>query len=483
MYFIGKSDLSLIFKELGKVMIGVGIVMLLPILVALIYNEDFHFLSYFLPSIFSLTIGFAFKNTLKSNEKIQLKHAMILAAFAWLWACLIGSLAMMFYLDLPFIDAFFENMSAWTTTGLTIFPNVEILPKSILFLRSLEQWLGGLGVVILVIGFLVHSGTDASRLYRSEAHQDRILPSIVNTVKSIWLIYILFTVLGIILYVIAGMPLFDAINHTMTSISTGGMSVKNLSIGFYNNIFINLITIFLMIMGAISFFVHYKLFTGNIKEALNNRILQGLFLIIIFSSLVNSLITKIPFVDGLFYMTSAVTCTGSTLESLKAFQTWPQISFIFLIILMVIGGCSGSTSGAIKIDRLVKFIKGAYWEILHVSLPEKAVIKSKLLGKKIGDDEVKEAGIYIVLYIFFLIFGTIVLTFYNNNFLYSLFEIASAQGNVGISLGVTSASLPVLSKITLIFNMWLGRLEILPVLLLFKAFSNSVFTLSKRINN
>lgn len=470
MKFIGKSDLLLILKNLGGIMIGIGIVMILPIFVAIIYKEHSNILNFILPGMFSIILGLLFRNFFNSDETLQLKHAMIVSALAWLWGCLIGSFVMMLCLQIPFIDAFFENMSGWTTTGLTIFQNVEILPKSILFLRSLEQWVGGLGIVILVIGFLIRSGKSASRLYKSEARNERIRPSIVNTVKTIWVIYIILTLIGIILYGIAGMPLFDSINHSMTSLATGGMSIKNASIGFYDSIYIKIITIFLMLIGSISFLIHYKLFTGSFKDVFKNRAVQGILLSVFSFALLNSYLTHISFVDSLFYMSSAITSTGFSIVNTPTFQSWPQITFALLIILMVIGAGEGSTAGAIKINKIIRVLKGVYWEILKTSLPETAIVSnSKLLGTKNTTEEIIEASIYVIIYLIFLVVGVLILTCYNNNLMYSLFEIASAQGNVGLSIGVTSASLGIIPKTLLIFHMWIGRLEILPIILLIKA--------------
>lgn len=474
MKFIKRTDLFLILKYLGSVMIGIGVVVMIPIIIALIYKEHYYILNYLLPGLLSISLGYIFKNKFKSEENLQVKHTMILAAIAWLWACFIGSLPMMMYLHIPFIDAFFENMSAWTTTGLSIFPDVEVLPKSILFLRSLEQWVGGLGIVILVIGVMVKAGSNASLLYESESRNERIRPSIVHTVKIIWLIYITFTLIGIILYGIAGMSLFDAVNHTFTALATGGMSTKNLNIGHYHSIYINLITIFLMILGGISFFAHYEMFTGKIKNALKNKAMQATIILIFTFTIFNTLITKIPFLDALFYMTSAITATGFSLETTAQFQVWPQVTLFLLIILMVVGAGEGSTAGAIKINKVLKVLKGIKNLILRSSLPKNAVIIDGREFKSSKNEEIRKASIYVCLYIIVLIIGTLILTAYTNNFLFSLFEVASAQGNVGITTGITQASLNIVPKTVLIIQMWIGRLEIVPILLLIKSIINSV---------
>lgn len=479
MKFIGKSDLFLILKNLGLIMIGVGIVISLPIIAALVFKEHNYVLSYILPSLFSIFFGLLLKNWFDSEEKLQTKHAMIISALAWLWATFIGSLVMMMYLNLPFIDAFFENMSAWTTTGLTIFPDVEILPRSILFLRSIEQWFGGLGIVILVIGVLIKSGTSASRLYESEARNERIRPSIVNTVKTIWLIYITLTLVGIVLYGLAGMPIFDSVNHSMTALATGGMSIKNASIGFYKNVYIDLISILLMFIGSVSFLIHYQITTGQIKDALKNKALQGIIFFILGFSIINSFLTRIPFIESMFYMTSAITSTGFGVIPTETFQNFPQITILLIIILMIVGAGEGSTAGAIKINKIIKMFKGIHSHILKISLPENAIFKDKVNGKNIKNEEIKKATIYVCLYLVLLCIGICAMTVYTNNLTFSLFEVISAQGNVGLSIGLTQKSLGAIPKLILIFHMWAGRIEIVPVILLLKVVSEYFNNLKK----
>jgi len=172
-----RRDLLLIANPLGMIMQGTGVVVLLPIIFALIYKEN-TYLAFIIPSILSLALGYLLKMRSSQNDKLGLKHGMIIAAVAWLWAAFIGSICLVMGTHIDFLNAFFESMSAWTGSGLTIFTNVEILPKSILFLRSLEQWVGGLGVIIVIIGILIRPGTAAARLYKSEAREEKIKPSI-----------------------------------------------------------------------------------------------------------------------------------------------------------------------------------------------------------------------------------------------------------------------------------------------------------------
>ncbi|MBP5699506.1 MAG: TrkH family potassium uptake protein, partial [Methanobrevibacter sp.] len=247
--YLSRQDIKIILHYLGLIMVGIGVILMLPIFIDLFCLKQTYLIGLIPPAI-SIGLGLLFVQTFKEYDKLKFKHSMFISSVAWLWAGFVGAIIMMLILDISFIDAFFENISAWTGSGLTMFSDVESLPMSILFLRSLEQWIGGLGVVIIFISLLIKPGTSAYKLYKSEARDDRIKPNIKNTLKKTIQIYVIYTLLGIFLYLLAGLPLFDSVNLTFTTISTGGMSIKNANVGFYNNNIIYLITMFLMLLGA-----------------------------------------------------------------------------------------------------------------------------------------------------------------------------------------------------------------------------------------
>lgn len=464
-----KRDLYIILEQLGLVMVGIGVVTLIPIIVALIYGES-HYLSFLIPSGFSILLGIGLRRFFKGKGvNIKLKHGMMIAAIAWLWAALIGSLILMSVTHINFLNAYFESMSAWTGSGLSIFTDVEILPMSVLFLRSIEQWIGGLGVVIVVIGILIRPGTAAARLYKSEAREEKIKPSILGTVKAIWWIYIFYTVLGITLYLLAGMPLFDAINNTFTNLSTGGMSIKNNNIGAYGSNIIYIITILLMFIGGTSFLVHYRLLTGKAKGVIKDIQFQASLIIIFVFSVLLIINAKFIPIEAVFNVVSALSCTGSSIPPLNVMIGWPQYAKIILAVSMVIGMAAGSTTGAIKLIRVITIFKGLYWELLRIVAPEGSVIPRKISNKPVSDIEIREASSYVFIYLFFILISWLVFVQYGYDALNSLYEICSAQGNVGLSMGITSPSMPQIPQAFLIFNMWIGRIEIIPVLVLLRA--------------
>lgn len=466
-----RKSLLIILHYLGYIMQGLGIVLLSPIIVELIYGDYFNCIYFIIPCMISFALGTIFVRSYKNNEMLKLKYAMVVSSLAWLWASLISAVIMVFYVNAPFIDAFFENMSAWTGSGLTLFADVEILPYSILFLRSLEQWIGGLGVVVIFVTVLIRSGTSAARLYKSEAREEKLSPNIRNTLRKSLQIYLLFTGLGLALYILAGLPVFDAVNLTFTTISTGGMSIKNANVGFYHDNIVYAITMFLMILGATSFTVHYKIIKTRGKSFFKDIQVQVMLSLIILATLGVIFLTRNEPVETLFHVISAITTTGANISSPAYMTTWPSLSLMLLMVLMMIGGSSGSTVGAMKIIRVITAIKGINLTLTKLISPQGRVLSVKIAGKKLKETEIREATAYLFLYLVFLLFGWGVFLYFGYDPFQSLFDIISTQGNVGLSLGVIGPGLPDAIKIVLTFLMWIGRLEIIPVLILIRAFA------------
>lgn len=469
MRYIHKRDIYMVGQYLGKIMQGVGGLVLIPLIVAVIYQEHVTYLAFIIPAVFSILVGTLLSRIDVKRYRMRLKHAMLISSLAWLWASLIGSLVMLICLDISFIDAFFENMSAWTGTGLTLFLDVQALPNSILFLRSIEQWVGGLGIVVIVIGTLIHAGTAASRLYKSEAREDRIKPSIANTLKKILQIYLIYTAVGIVLFILAGMPIFDSINNTFSAISTGGLSIKNLNMGYYNNDLFYVISMFIMILGATSFLTHYRAFKTKGKAIFKDIQFLVMIGLIIASSIIIYFATNLMPMDIVYNVVSAITTTGASIDSTATTAMWPAFFKIIVIALMIIGGGAGSTVGAVKLSRIITILRGLSKHIINIISPEGRVVKMKSSGKEISESELREANSYLSIYMLFLLGGWLVLVFHGYDGINSLFDIASAQGNVGLNTGIMTSNSPIITKLVMVFNMWIGRLEIIPVLILIRS--------------
>lgn len=470
MRYINKTDLFIVARNSGRLMIGIGILCLIPIVVDLIYLE-FNAIGFVIPALISICMGVicikAFDKY--THSKMRLKHGMIISSVAWLWACLICGMVMYLVADTSFINGAFESMSALTGSGITIFEDVESLPHSILFFRALEQWVGGLGVVVMIIGILNKPGTASAKLYQSEAREERIKPSIKATLKQTIRIYLIYTAIGITLYLLAGMPVFDSVCTTFSIISTGGMSIKNANIGYYQNHLIYFITIVLMILGATSFLVHYKVIKTKGKSLIHDLQFKVMICLIAISTVVLYLISHIMPIELLFTVVSAITTTGASVQSTQVMTTWPSFVIIVLMALMTIGGSSGSTVGALKLLRVITFFKGTYKHIREILSPEGRVIPLQISGQKIPEKAVSQSGNYITLYMLCILFTWALFCLYGHDPFNSLFDTMSVQGNVGLGLGEIEHTLEDPLKIISMFNMWTGRLEIYPVLITLRA--------------
>ncbi len=443
---------------LGFILLILGAVMSAPIPVAFLANET-HLLPYFIiPAAIAIALGFFLRRRFQPTE-ITLGKAMVIVTFAWIVFAAFGSIPYIFGHNMPVEDAYFEGMSGFTATGLTMISDVEGVAPTILFWRSLTEWVGGMGVIVLFLAALIGAGRAARKMYVAEARAERIEPSIRATARSLWKIFMLLTLLGIIGLYFAGTPtLFEAVNHSMTGIATGGFTVRNTSFAGYGSPVLA-VTILIMMAGAISFAVHRRLMAGHWRELFKNIEVRLMFVLIALTTLL--LIWSVGLRDALFQSSSALTGTGFSTATLS---TWGDPQKGLLTILMVIGGGYGSTSSAIKLIRTVIIVKAVHWMIKRSFLPQRAVVPMKISGRIYSEQEMMETAIYAFIFIIVLISGAVVLMTVGYPAMNSIFESASAQGNVGLSVGITSAAMPIAGKISMTIQMLVGRLEIIPVI-------------------
>jgi len=471
MRYITKTDLRVIARNSGMLMIGIGLMCLIPLVFDLIYFE-FDVISFVIPagiSAFSGLFCIRFFDDV-SEKKIRLKHGMIISAFAWLWASIIGGLVFTLATSIPLIDGIFESMSALTGTGITMFVDVEILPHSILFFRAFEQWVGGLGVVVMVIGVLTKPGSVSSKLYHSEARDERIKPSIKTTLEKTLQIYAIYTIARIILYLLAGMEPFDALCNTFHIISTGGMGIKNANMGYYQDDVIYFISIILMILGATSFLVHYKVIKTRGKSLINDLQFKIIISVIAGVTLLLYFVSDIVPMDLLFTVVSAITTTGASVASPHVMGNWSSFVIVCLMCLMLTGGSNGSTVGAIKLVRMITYFKGIYRHIREILSPEGRIVPVKLQNHKIPEKAIAQSGNFITLYMMIIMFTWALFCLYGYDPFRSLVGAMSLQGNNGLELGIINHTLNPVLKIVSMFDMWTGRLEIYPVLIAIRTF-------------
>lgn len=514
-----------IARDLGRMLQALSGMMFISLAVPLLWREYYAIPGLFAAGLVPFLIGKALATKFKQAEEPGKLHGMVIAAFGWLFVAIFGSLPFLFIawtvsidpsaLSIPSsvsgatlaafknpLNGIFESMSGFTGTGLTMAVHENHLPRTLQWWRSFIEWVGGVGVIVLTTAILARPGSGSLTLYESEARSEKIHPSIVSTVRTIWWIFLLFTFFSILLLWLAGMPIWDAINHAMTGLATGGFSVTDNSIATYHSIAIDFALLPVMILGSIAFPIHYLILQGKIEnfyKDLQTRWVFGFFglgtillTIILYSNQVytpSSIViiggtlslTGIPasffqsFRFAVFQFVSAASCTGfQTAGSLGS--AWSAPSQLIVSLGMIVGAAAGSTVGGIKLIRALTLVKGTWFRIQDIFYPSSSIRMFKLDGRTLNRmeaaQEFEEAAIISFLWVVFLMLGAFVLllvvpigpekgSFTLQNV---IFEVASAQGNVGLSTGITGPTMPTSAKIMFLFNMWIGRLEIIPVL-------------------
>jgi len=364
-------------------------------------------------------------------------------------------------------------MSALTTTGLTVMKTViDHTPNSLIFWRSLLSWIGGVGIVVLAMAGVLTTYSKASKLIVAEGREERLKPNLKNSVRYIWNIYIGLTFFGVIILYLSGMSVFSAINYSMSAISTTGMDIASQGLVGLHNYAIDISLIAIMLLGAISFSTHYLVLKKrNIAMLWHDAELRVLMLLSLLSSII--ILPKMILFYGsnvigieqaFFHAISGLTCGGFALVPVTDVAAWEDFIKLALVGAMFIGGSAGSTAGGIKISRFIIFVKSIYWRIKESVLPDKSFFSKRFEGQELSQPQIREVNQFILLYALFILLGCLVLTLAGNDLGNSLFEVVSAQSNAGISTGITQAGMPISVEIMLILNMWIGRLEIIPIL-------------------
>ncbi|WP_394345381.1 TrkH family potassium uptake protein [Halorubrum amylolyticum] len=482
------------------------------IIVAAVNSEFYAVPAFAVTAVIMGAIGTGLVRRYRDADPPEKRDAMVTAATAWALIGILGGLpflliAWTIQVD-PFpvwmntppmddttviflnpLDGIFESMSGFTGTGLTMAAVEDKLPRSIHWWRSFIEWVGGVGVIVLTVAILSRGGGSSGSytLYESEARSEKIHPSIVTTVREIWKIFVGLTVGSIVLFLLVGMPPWDAINHAMTGIATGGFSVHAASIGHYDSPLIEYAVVLVMFAGSIAFPIHYLIFKGKIRNFYADLQTRWVFIWFTAGSLV---LTAILFANGqydtlehtfrasLFQFVSAVSNTGFGTESIGGGteQVWSPGATLVTCLGMLTGGAAGSTTSGLKIIRIVTLVRGTAWQIRNVFEPSTAVryltIGDRRLDEQQAEREYIEATVVFILWIVFLMIGVAVLLRVLSPgypLEYVIFDVMSAQSNVGLDSGITSPTMPDTAKAMLIINMWVGRLEIIPVAVLLGA--------------
>lgn len=483
-------DFGIVLGVVGAFIFFMGFALLLPALIDLIYNE--HTWQAFVISAFiAFTIGGILFYLFKPKRELKNREAFLIVSLTWLGLSVVGALPFLLTGVLSsFTDAFFETMSGLSTTGATIFggitdsgnrnPDIEMLPKSLLFWRSLSHWLGGMGIIVLSIAILPLLGFGGMQLFQAEAPgptTDKLTPRVQNTAKLLWVVYAGFTFAEfILLWLHPSMDWFDAINHAFATMATGGFSTKNGSVADFHSVYIDVIITIFMFFAGMNFALHFRLFTGKWDALVSNRELR-FYTLVTFSSILfisgslyfqqNQSIGD-SFRYGSFQVLTILTTTGFGTAD---YELWPSVSFFILMLLFFTGGCAGSTAGGVKMIRWLILIRNSFKEITQTLHP-KAILPVRIGPYVVEAPVVRTVLSFFVLYIFLFATVALLLSFLGIDFLSSLGASIACLGNIGPGIGnfgptENFASIPDLGKWILSFAMMIGRLELFTVIVLF----------------
>ena len=508
--------LKMVSRQTGSLLVLLGLTMVIPLIVSLIYGEFFTSLGFLISSLICIAAGFSLYKGLHTSVEPLHRHALIIAALGWLSVAIMGGLPYMitayitpaesaeqfcqpgadyisslYFFRNP-LHSIFEGMSGFTTTGLSMAVHEPSIGKGLLFYRSWTQLLGGAGFVILSLAVFGHSnGRTAYLLYGAESTGERLRPSIIDTARSIWKVYIGITLFSFVYMVIGTLiilpdyslteNIFGSVNHAMAAQSTGGFSTLDDSIAGYRSAGMEMLYVLPMILGALAlpFYVRV-IYDKQISQIWNNIQTRAVIILSILGSIVLSFMLmkaghiSEPFRVGIFQFVSGLTTTGWQTSDV---HVWDSASVAFIVIAgMIVGGAAGATVGGIKIIRVLLIFKGLFWQVSSFFSSESSIKVVRFNEKRLLPEEMNRelaaAATFSFIYLLFLLVSTLI-TYYFMGSGYemkdALFESASAQGTVGLSCGITNPEMPPVLEILYIIKMWAGRLEIIPVLVLFRA--------------
>ncbi|MBE7010521.1 MAG: TrkH family potassium uptake protein [Ruminococcaceae bacterium] len=464
---------------IGRIMVIMALLTCLPLLVAIINHEN-TVTGFLLAIACQLVLGFAFSVKKPKHSELYAKEGFVIVALVWIFTSLFGALPFYLSREIPsFIDAFFETVSGFTTTGATILTDIEKLCLSSLFWRSFTHWIGGMGVLVFVLAVLPKSHASQSiHLMRAEVpgpQVGKLVSRMRSTARILYGIYIVLTLLEVVCLRIAGMSWFDSLLHSFSTAGTGGFSTKNASIAAYGSVAIDAIITIFMILFGVNFTLFYLILTGRVLQALKSEELRWFLGIIVVAAVIITLNISSQYASFLeafryavFQVSSIITTTGFITAD---YGQWPLLSQSILILLMFFGAMAGSTGGGIKISRVVILFKTVFHEMRHQLRP-RSVSSLKLEGKAVDEKTYLGVMSYMSMYVFIYVISMLLVSLNNLSFASTFTAVGTCLNNVGPGLEAVGpvsnfASLSGFSKLVLSVDMLAGRLEFLPIITLF----------------
>ncbi len=472
-------NFKMIASLISILLLIIAMMMSLTIVVALVYKEDWE--AMLISAIVTALAGISLRRFGQhASKEVRKRDGFLIVAMGWIAMSLFGALPFVVHGAIPnFTDAFFETVSGFTTTGATILTDIEAMPKSLLFWRSMTHWIGGMGIIVLAVAILPLLGVGGMQLFVAEAPgvtPDKLHPRITETAKRLWLLYFALTIAEAVLLYLAGMGAFDSLNHAMATMATGGFSTKNASIAHYTQPAIHYIIMLFMFLAGTNFTLMFLGFTGKLKRVFANEE----FRVYAINILVLAIITSIGLYltgrygveeamrSGFFQIISINTTTGFISDN---YLLWPNFLMFLIFALFFSGGSTGSTAGGIKIMRLIVLIKNSLLELKRQFHPT-AVLPVRFGGKTVPQNVTNNIAAFVLIYMIVFFLGCIVMSAMGLDFMTAVGTVTATLGNIGPGIGNVGpvdnfSSIPGLGKWFLSFLMLMGRLELFTILILF----------------
>lgn len=471
-------DYGIVIKILGKLLMLESVFMMPSFFIAM-YEKTHDIKAFGITILITLVSGFLLNRVKDRGESITTKEGLMIVSLGWVLLSLMGALPLWISGGVPsYIDAFFESVSGFTTTGTTIIENVESLPNGILFWRSFTHWIGGMGILVFTISILPALGIGGFQIFKAESPgpvAGKIAPKIADTAKILYTIYFSITIIQVILLLLGGMNLFDSLVYTFGTVGTGGFGTKSASVGYYGSSYIQMVIGVFMMLSGVNFSLYYLVFKGKWREAVKDEEMKlyiSILGIAVLGIMINLLMTSynsigMAFRDSFFQVNSIMTTTG---YSTTDFNLWPTFSKSILFLLMLIGGSAGSTAGGTKVIRLLISLKLIKREILKMFHP-RAVRPVKVNGKIMSNEAIEGINAFLALYMMIFLVSTVFISLENVDFVTAISSVAATLGNIGPGFGLvgpasTFAAYSPIAKIWFSVLMLLGRLELFTIIAL-----------------
>ncbi|MFP4654179.1 MAG: TrkH family potassium uptake protein [Methanohalobium sp.] len=468
-------NVHIIFNIIGRLLLFLGFIMVTPLFVALYYGESIE--PFVVTITMTILVGTIFLFLFRSNDDLQHREAFAIVALGWLFAAFFGSLPYIFDGVTP-LNALFESMSGFTTTGSTVFVDIESHPKGILFWRNMTEWLGGMGIIVLFIAVLPKLGVAGRQMFRAEVpgpQEDKLKPRIRETAKILWMVYIVLSIAESAALKLAGLSVYDAVTHTFTTVSCGGFSPYARSIEAFGSPLVETIIIVFMFISGANFALHYKTLYVDKGSLLKDNEFKFYSIIVLLATVLLTTILwrdiNAPFLDSLRYAAFQVlTILTTTGYATTDFVVWSSPAQMVLLILMFAGGCAGSTAGGPKMVRWLLLLKYSRRELFNV-VHRKAVKRIKFNKVSVPEDVMQSIISFIAIYFLIFTASSGVLALLGMDLLSSITASIATLGNIGPGLGAVGPMdnfdiVPAIGKIVLIGNMWMGRLEVFTVIVM-----------------